>query len=245
MAIRLPLVVANWKLNGDRQLLADMVNNIQQLDSDNVEAVLCPPFVYLNEETNGVKKGAQTIALQDSGAFTGEISGRMLRDVGCQYVIVGHSERRSLFGETNDVVAKKVLATLAAGLVPIICVGETDEERENGDTDNVITEQVKAVLDILPNFSDSIVIAYEPVWAIGTGKTASGEQAEDVHAMIRKVLAGYSQELADLTRILYGGSVKSENSEELFSKPNIDGGLIGGASLDVEAFTNICKNAVA
>ncbi|MDA8622024.1 triose-phosphate isomerase [Psychrosphaera sp.] len=245
MAIRLPLVVANWKLNGDSQLLTEMVSNIQQLDTDNVEAVLCPPFVYLNEDTQDVKKGAQTIAIQDSGAFTGEISGRMLRDVGCQYVIVGHSERRSLFNETNEVVAKKVLSTLAAGLIPIICVGETDEQRENGETTAVITEQVKAVLDVLPNYSDSIVFAYEPVWAIGTGKTATGEQAEEIHAMIRKTLAGYSQELADLTRILYGGSVKAENSEELFSKENIDGGLIGGASLDVEAFTNICKNAVA
>lgn len=245
MAIRLPLVVANWKLNGDSQLLTEMVSNIQQLDADNVEAVLCPPFVYLNEDTQGVKKGAQTIAIQDSGAFTGEISGRMLRDVGCQYVIVGHSERRSLFNETNEVVAKKVLSTLAAGLIPIICVGETDKQRENGETTAVITEQVKAVLDMLPNYSDSIVFAYEPVWAIGTGKTATGDQAEEIHAMIRKTLAGYSQELADLTRILYGGSVKAENSEELFSKENIDGGLIGGASLDVEAFTNICKNAVA
>lgn len=245
MAIRLPLVVANWKLNGDSQLLTEMVASIKNIDADSVETVLCPPYVYLNENTEGVKKGAQSVAIQESGAFTGEISGRMLRDVGCQYVIVGHSERRALFGESNETVAKKVLATLAAGLVPILCVGETDEQREAGETLNVINEQVKSVLDVLPNYSDSIVIAYEPVWAIGTGKTATSQQAEDVHAEIRKVLAGYSQELAELTRILYGGSVKADNSEELFSKENIDGGLIGGASLDVEAFTNICKNAVA
>ncbi|QTH64878.1 triose-phosphate isomerase [Psychrosphaera ytuae] len=245
MAIRLPLVVANWKLNGDRQLLTEMVQSIKELDAEKVETVLCPPYVYLNENTDGVKKGAQSVAIQESGAFTGEISGRMLRDVGCQYVIVGHSERRAMFGESNDTVAKKVLATLAAGLIPILCVGETDEQREAGETIAVITEQVKSVLDVLPNYSDSIVIAYEPVWAIGTGKTATSEQAEEVHLAIRKILAGYSQELADLTRILYGGSVKPDNSEELFSKENIDGGLIGGASLDVEAFTNICKNAVA
>lgn len=245
MADRLPLVVANWKLNGDAELLASLSNELQKLDSEKVESVICPPYVYLSHETNGIKKGAQSVSVHDSGAFTGEISGKMLRDVGCQYVIVGHSERRSLFAESNEIVAKKVLATLAAGLIPILCVGETDEEREAGDTERVVSEQLKAVLDVLPNYSDSIVIAYEPVWAIGTGKTASGEQAEAVHAFIRKELGGYSKELADLTRILYGGSVKPENSEELFSKDNIDGGLIGGASLDVEAFTNICKNAVA
>lgn len=245
MSTRLPLVVANWKLNGDRELLKNMVPSLTDLDSEKVEAVICPPYVYLSEDTGVVQKGAQSIASQASGAFTGEISGAMLREVGCHYVIVGHSERRAMFGETDEVVAQKVKATLAAGLIPIICVGETDEEREADETLAVITKQVKAVLDVLPSFSDSLVFAYEPVWAIGTGKTASCEQAEDVHSSIRKILNGYSHDLAITTRILYGGSVKPENSKELFSSENIDGGLIGGASLDVESFTKICENAVA
>lgn len=245
MSTRLPLVVANWKLNGDRELLTNMVERLQTLDAEQVETVICPPFVYLSEETSSIQKGAQNIASQESGAFTGEVSGRMLRDVNCYYVIVGHSERRSLFGETDDVVAEKVKATLSAGLIPIICVGETDEEREQGETLTVITRQVKAVLDVLPSFSDSLVFAYEPVWAIGTGKTASCEQAEDVHSGIRQILAGYNHELANTTRILYGGSVNPGNSEELFGSDNIDGGLIGGASLDVDSFMNICENAVA
>jgi len=245
MSERLPLVVGNWKLNGDRNLLAEMVPALNELSESQVETVLCTPFVYLGDDFNGVTKGAQSVASQDSGAFTGETSGRMLRDVGCQYVIIGHSERRSLFGETDEIVAEKVKATLNAGLIPIVCVGETDEERENDATLEVITRQVKAVLDILPSFSDSLVFAYEPVWAIGTGKTASSEQAEDVHKNIRQILMSYNHELAMTTRILYGGSVKPDNSKELFSSENIDGGLIGGASLDVESFTAICKNAVA
>lgn len=245
MSTRLPLVVANWKLNGDRELLTNMVERLEILNAEQVEAVICPPFVYLSEDTASIQKGAQNIASQESGAFTGEISGRMLRDVGCYYVIVGHSERRALFGETDDIVAEKVKATLSAGLIPIICVGETDEERENGETLTVITRQVKAVLDVLPSFSDSIVFAYEPVWAIGTGKTASCEQAEDVHNEIRQILAGYNHELANTTRILYGGSVNPGNSKELFGSDNIDGGLIGGASLDVDSFMTICENAVA
>lgn len=245
MAERQPLVVANWKLNGDKALLSELVTGLKTLESNDVETVICPPFVYLNEDTDGIKKGAQNIAEQESGAFTGEVSGRMLRDVGCQFVIIGHSERRSLYGETDDVVAKKTLATLHAGLVPIICVGESEEERENEQTIAVITKQIRAVLDELPSYSDSLVFAYEPIWAIGTGKTASTEQAEEVHAEIRKVLASYNQELAMDTRILYGGSVKPDNSKELFASDNIDGGLIGGASLNVESFTTICKNAVA
>lgn len=245
MSTRLPLVVANWKLNGDRELLNNMVERLENLNAEQVEAVVCPPFVYLNDDTSSIQKGAQNIASQESGAFTGEVSGKMLRDVGCHYVIVGHSERRALFAETDEVVAQKVKATLSAGLIPIICVGETDEERENDETLSVITRQVKAVLDVLPSFSDSLVFAYEPVWAIGTGKTASCEQAEDVHNSIRQILAGYNHELANTTRILYGGSVKPENSEELFGSDNIDGGLIGGASLDVDSFMKICENAVA
>jgi triosephosphate isomerase (TIM) len=245
MAERLPLVVANWKLNGDKTLLSELVSSLKTFEPTKVETVICPPFVYLNEDTSGIKKGAQNVSDQESGAYTGEISGRMLRDVGCQFVIIGHSERRSLFGETDEIVAKKVLATLHAGLVPIICVGESEEERESEQTIAVITKQIRAVLDELPSYSDSLVFAYEPIWAIGTGKTASTEQAEEVHAEIRKVLASYNQELGQETRILYGGSVKPDNSKELFSSDNIDGGLIGGASLDVESFTTICSNAVA
>jgi triosephosphate isomerase len=245
MSNRLPLVVANWKLNGDLELLDNLATKLNELDSAKVETVICPPFVYLGADSQGIKKGAQTIALQEKGAFTGEVSGRMLRDVGCQYVIVGHSERRTLFGESDDVVAAKTLATLNAGLVPIICVGESEAERESGETMNRITEQVKVIMEVLPSFADSIVFAYEPIWAIGTGKTASCEQAEEVHKHIRQVLAGFNHEMADTTRILYGGSVNPENSAELFASENIDGGLIGGASLDAESFTTICTNAVA
>lgn len=245
MSVRLPLVVGNWKLNGNRELLATMVPALKELDASQVEAVICPPFVYLSDDTDGVQKGAQSIASQDSGAYTGEVAGTMLREVGCHYVIVGHSERRSIFGETDEIVAEKVKATLNAGLIPIVCVGETEEERENDETMAVITRQVKAVMDILPSFSDSLVFAYEPVWAIGTGKTATCEQAEEVHKNIRQILISYNHELGNSTRILYGGSVKPENSEELFSSENIDGGLIGGASLKVDDFLQICNSALA
>ena len=245
MSTRLPLVVANWKLNGNRALLAEMVPALAELDATQVETVLCTPFVYLGDDFGAVQKGAQSVASQESGAYTGETSAQMLREVGCHYVIIGHSERRALFGETDEVVAEKVKATLNAGLIPIVCVGETDQERESDTTIEVITKQVKTVLDILPSFSDSLVFAYEPIWAIGTGKTASCEQAEEVHKNIRQILMSYNHELAVTTRILYGGSVKPDNSKELFSSENIDGGLIGGASLDVESFTKICENAVA
>ncbi|NVK23640.1 MAG: triose-phosphate isomerase [Gammaproteobacteria bacterium] len=245
MSARLPLVVANWKLNGNRDLLAEMLPALTELDASQVETVLCTPFVYLGDEFGDVQKGAQSVASQSSGAFTGEVSAQMLREVGCHYVIIGHSERRAMFGETDNVVAQKVKATLDAGLIPIVCVGETEQERESDATLDVITKQVKSVMDILPSFSDSLVFAYEPVWAIGTGKTATCEQAEEVHYNIRQILMSYNHELAMSTRILYGGSVKPENSKELFSSENIDGGLIGGASLDVESFTAICENAVA
>lgn len=245
MSARTPLVVGNWKLNGNRELLGEMVPALQTLDATQVESVICPPFVFLAEDTDGVQKGAQSIASQDSGAFTGEVSGAMLREVGCHYVIVGHSERRALFGETDEVVAEKVKATLNAGLIPIVCVGETEQERESDETMAVITRQVKAVMDVLPSFSDSLVFAYEPVWAIGTGKTASCEQAEEVHRNIRQILISYNHELGNTTRILYGGSVKPENSKELFSSENIDGGLIGGASLKVDDFLQICNSALA
>ena len=245
MSERLPLVVGNWKLNGSRELLNEMVPALKEVDSTQVETVICPPYVYLADDIDGVQKGAQSVATHESGAYTGEVSGAMLREVGCHYVIVGHSERRSMFGETDEVVAQKVKATLNAGLIPIICVGETEQERENEETMAVITRQVKAVMDILPSFSDSLVFAYEPVWAIGTGKTASCEQAEEVHKNIRQILISYNHELGNSTRILYGGSVKPENSKELFSSENIDGGLIGGASLKVDDFLQICNSALA
>lgn len=245
MSERLPLVVGNWKLNGSRELLNEMVPALKEVDSTQVETVICPPYVYLADDTDGVQKGAQSVATHESGAYSGEVSGAMLREVGCHYVIVGHSERRSMFGETDEVVAQKVKATLNAGLIPIICVGETEQERENEETMAVITRQVKAVMDILPSFSDSLVFAYEPVWAIGTGKTASCEQAEEVHKNIRQILISYNHELGNSTRILYGGSVKPENSKELFSSENIDGGLIGGASLKVDDFLQICNSALA
>lgn len=245
MTSRLPLVVANWKLNGSYELLSESVDGLQQLDSTKVEPILCPPYVYLGTNTQEVIKGAQSIAAQDAGAYTGEISGKMLREVGCRYVIVGHSERRTMFNESDEIVAEKVLATLNAGLIPIICFGEPESERLIGNAEVYIDKQVRAVMDKLPSLSDSIVLAYEPLWAIGTGKTATVEQAEQMHQVIRNILASYNQELAGTTRIIYGGSVNPANSERIFASENIDGGLIGGASLDVDSFVAICKSAIS
>ncbi|MEJ2466010.1 MAG: triose-phosphate isomerase [Candidatus Thiodiazotropha sp.] len=249
--MRKPLVAGNWKMNGSlesvRTLLAGIKSGIS--DVQNAEVAVCPPYVYLAEtekllQGSGIGWGGQDLSTEASGAFTGEIAVSMLQDFGCQYVIVGHSERRTYHAESDELVAKKYAVARAAGLVPILCVGETLEERESGITEQVVARQLDALIDMegVEALKDGI-IAYEPVWAIGTGKTASPEQAQEVHAFIRSRVAEKSAEVADGVRILYGGSMKPDNAKELIGKPDIDGGLIGGASLKAEDFLGICTAA--
>ena len=245
------LVAGNWKMNGDATANAELVAGIVDgmPDSDKVKVLICPPFPYLSAVAAGIQGsavmlGAQTVSEHEAGAFTGETSPGMLSEFGCQYVIVGHSERRALYGESSQDVASKFVAAQKAGLVPILCVGETLAEREAGDTQAVISEQLDAVLDAADSKSFAeAVIAYEPVWAIGTGMTASPEEAQDVHAFIRERLAAQNSEVAAGVQILYGGSVKGDNAAGLLTMPDIDGGLIGGASLKAGDFLAIADAA--
>jgi len=244
--MRQSLVVGNWKMNGTRasaELLAKGI--ISGLGSNNAGIAVCVPYVYLASIGEVVKNtqlalGAQNVADKPSGAFTGEISAAMLSELDCKYVIVGHSERRSYYGDTNESVAARFCQAQEKGIVPILCVGETLEQREQDQTFAVINEQLDAVINLagIASFVTA-VIAYEPVWAIGTGKTASDEQAQEVHQYIRKYIAAKDQAIADKIQILYGGSAKPENAKGLFAMPDIDGGLIGGASLDAESFLKI------
>jgi triosephosphate isomerase len=213
------------------------------------EVLVCPPFVYLWEtgrllKDSDVQLGCQSISAEAHGAFTGEVSAAMVRDVGCRYAIVGHSERRHLFGESDALVARQFVAAQAHQLVPVFCVGETLDERESSRTNDVVARQIDAVLSVtgVRAFARAI-IAYEPVWAIGTGRNASPEQAQEVHSMIRTKLAALDGMIAESVRILYGGSVKASNARELFSMPDIDGGLVGGASLKADEFAQICAAA--
>jgi triosephosphate isomerase (TIM) len=245
--MRQRLVAGNWKMNGTRESavkLADAM--LQGPDRAGAEVLLCPPFVYLADVARVLKGGnvvlgAQDLCAEDNGAFTGEVSGAMIKDLDCSYVIVGHSERRALFGETDALVARKFMAAQKAGIAPILCVGETLTERESGTTSAVVSRQLKAVLDAagIGAFGNAVV-AYEPVWAIGTGRTATPNQAQEVHALIRSLLAAEDAKIASATRLLYGGSVKASNAAELFRMPDIDGGLVGGASLDAAEFLAIC-----
>lgn len=245
------LVAGNWKMNGNISANAELVAGIRagMPDTDRVKVLICPPFPYLAAAAGAIQGsslllGAQTVSEHASGAFTGEIAPEMLRDVGCTYVLVGHSERRALYGESSQAVADKFAAALEAGLKPVLCVGETLAEREAGNTEAVINEQLTAVLSTVGiEAFVSAVIAYEPVWAIGTGMTASPQQAQDVHAHIRGVLAEQSADLAEKIQILYGGSVKGDNAAGLFTMPDIDGGLIGGASLKANDFLAIADAA--
>ena len=249
--MRKPLVAGNWKMYGTRAENAALVRGLLDLlqPGARAEVLVCPPFVYLWEtgrllKDSEVALGAQSVCAESLGAFTGEVSGAMLRDVGCRYVLVGHSERRQLFGESDSLVARKFMAAQAQGLVPVLCVGETLEEREGGRTNEVVARQLEAVLSVSGVGSlASAVIAYEPVWAIGTGRTASPEQAQEVHAMIRGKVAALDATIASSVRILYGGSVKASNARELFAMADIDGGLVGGASLKAEEFAQICAAA--
>lgn len=249
--MRKPIVIGNWKLNGTAAasdaLVASILAGLPAFDA--VDVGVCPPHVFIPQVVlqaahTALAVGGQNCSEFAAGAYTGEVSAEMLREVGCRYVLVGHSERRALFAETNEVVARKTHIALKSGLTPVLCVGETLEEREAGRMNAVVEGQIQAVLnEIGIELFERLVIAYEPIWAIGTGLTASPAQAQAMHAMIRGVLSAQNPAVARAVRIQYGGSVKADNAAELFAEPDIDGGLIGGASLKAEDFLIICRAA--
>ena len=249
--MRTKLVAGNWKMHGSLTANPPLLQALKAGTTgfSGIEVAVCVPFPYLQQagallSGSDVVLGAQNLSEHDSGAYTGEVSGGMLRDFGCRYVIVGHSERRGLYAESDSQVAKKFLAAQRCGLIPILCVGETLAEREQGLTEAVVARQLDAVLEGagVAVFAQAVV-AYEPVWAIGTGRTATPEQAQATHAFIRARVAQRDAGLAQGLQLLYGGSVKPDNAKELFAKPDVDGGLIGGASLVAEDFLAICAAA--
>src|SRR5687768_2176642 len=251
MAIRSKLVAGNWKMHGgtvqNRELLNAIVARTEELGEGDVAVFV--PYPYLSQSQSILQKtrvswGAQNVSQHDKGAYTGEVSAGMLMDFGCRYVIIGHSERRALYGEDSHTVALKFKAAQAAGLIPVLCIGETLDQREAAITEQIVAEQLDAVIELagISALADS-VLAYEPVWAIGTGKTATPEQAQDVHGFIRNRVAASNPEVAAELQVLYGGSVKASNAAELFAMPDIDGGLIGGASLIADEFIAICHAA--
>ncbi len=252
--MRRKVVAGNWKMNKDIHETAELVRSLADRLKDlrdEVDVIVCPPFASLVVaqsllQNTRIKLGAQNVSSFGDGAYTGEVSAKMLLAAGCSYVIVGHSERRQYFHETDDLINTKALKALESGLIPIICVGETLQEREGGITDRVITTQMKGVLKGLSTDQlNKVIIAYEPVWAIGTGKTATPDQANQVHKLIRKLVAQiYSWAEAEKIIILYGGSVNPQNAHALFHEPDIDGGLIGGASLKADSFLPIVQAAV-
>jgi triosephosphate isomerase len=251
--MRQPLVAGNWKMNGTRASVAELLEGLKAGASTvtTAEMAVCAPAIFLQQvqadlEGSTIPWGGQDLSVHDSGAYTGEISGPMLNEFGCKYVIIGHSERRTYHGESDGLVAEKFEAARRHGLVPIFCLGETLEEREQGETEGVVARQLDAVIERCgAALLGEGVIAYEPVWAIGTGKTASPEQAQEVHAFIRGRVAAQDAAVAEGIRILYGGSMKPSNAAELLAKPDIDGGLIGGASLQAADFLGICTAANA
>ena len=245
-----PFIAGNWKMNTDAAgataLASGLADELKGIDS--VDVAVCPPFVYLQAVAGAIagsqiKMGAQDVYFEDKGAFTGEISCGMLKDVCCSYVIVGHSERRHVLGETDGLINKKLAAAIAGGLQPILCVGELLEQREAAQTDDVVAGQVKKGLaGVTAEQMQMVTVAYEPVWAIGTGKTATSQQAQEVHAMIRRLLVElYDESIAGKTRIQYGGSAKPANTAELMANPDVDGLLVGGASLKVADFATMIK----
>jgi len=251
--MRIKVIAGNWKMNNDlkesKELIPKLIAGSKELNT-NCEIVICPPYTSLSEASgiikgSKIKLGAQNLHQEQSGAFTGEISAQMLISSGCEYVIIGHSERRMIFGESDELINKKISQAIKNNLKPIFCVGELLEEREKNITEQVIETQV---LGGLKGFSvealNNLIIAYEPVWAIGTGKTATPQQAEEVHVFIRKLIKdNYSLKFSENIRILYGGSVKPDNSKDLLSQKNIDGALVGGACLNAESFLSIIKSA--
>ncbi|MDR2427862.1 MAG: triose-phosphate isomerase [Endomicrobium sp.] len=247
--MRKPLMAGNWKMN---KTVAEAVSVVKALKSSiadvtDVEVLICPTFTVLYAVNNEVKGsniniGAQNLFWEPKGAFTGEISPTMVKGTGCSYVLIGHSERRQYFNETDETVNKKTKAALVAGLIPVICIGETLKEREQNITFKVIEKQIKEGLaGLTPQQAETIVIAYEPVWAIGTGKTATPDQAQEVHAFTRNVYSQMYGDASQKVRILYGGSVNPTNVSDLMKQPDIDGGLVGGASLEAESFTKLVK----
>jgi triosephosphate isomerase len=248
--MRKKLVAGNWKMHGSRSMASALVKDIVAGKPASVDVAVFPPFPYLAELTrqqgeSGLGIGGQDLSEHDGqGAYTGEVSAAMLADIGAQWVLVGHSERRQHHGEDDRLVARKFAAARAGGLTPILCVGETLEQREAGETEAVIARQLQAVLALNGiGCFDTAVIAYEPVWAIGTGRTATPEQAQQVHALIRSQLEKEDVTISRLTRLLYGGSVKAANAAQLFAQADVDGGLIGGASLVASDFLAICAAA--
>lgn len=246
--MRKKIAAANWKMNGNAALVADMSRALKEETStlsDNAQVVVCPPSIYLLSMADAlagsnVQLGAQQAYFEASGAFTGELSTNMLKECGASYLLVGHSERRTLFHETDEQVFKTFQSAQSVGLTPILCVGETESERAAEKTQEVIARQLAKVLENVTLLADA-VIAYEPVWAIGTGNTASPDDADSVHAYIRELVAEQDEAVAADLTILYGGSVNAGNASELFAKPNVDGGLVGGASLKIEQFVEIVK----
>jgi triosephosphate isomerase len=251
--MRKKLIAGNWKMNKnykDSQVLANQIKSgLTEFDFENADVVVCPPFTSLSIVNDviadsKVMLGAQNVFYEDDGAYTGEISAGMLRAVGCSYVIVGHSERRQYFGETNEIINRKVIKAQGYEINPILCVGETLEERDGGRQEDVVGNQVReCILNLSASDIEKVIIAYEPVWAIGTGVNATTEQANDMHKFIRRILTElYDEKTSSKVRILYGGSMKPSNSKELLSQSDIDGGLIGGASLEAGSFIEIIKN---
>ncbi len=253
--MRKPFVAGNWKMNTDSRSSVKLAKGVAdgsvELDSPGVDVAVCPPYVYLQAVASAVSSssvavGAQDVYYEAKGAFTGEISASMLKDIGCTYALCGHSERRHVIGETDDLINKKVTAAIGGGLLPILCVGELQSEREAGQTEEVVTRHIKKGLAGLSDEKVlAVTVAYEPVWAIGTGLTATPEQAQEVHEFIRGLLAEiYDRRLAEEIRILYGGSVKPDNAADLMGRADIDGVLVGGASLKVDDFVAIIQAAV-
>jgi triosephosphate isomerase len=246
MSQRKPIVAGNWKMNGSVSLVDEISSTLLNNLKDTVSLIVFPPSLLLTKAIEkGLVCGTQTVSENDSGAFTGETSAELSKQLGAEFTLVGHSERRSLYSESNQVVANKFSKAQENALTPILCVGETESERDAGQTEAVVAEQIKAVIEHsgIASLANS-VIAYEPVWAIGTGKTASPEQAQSVHKFIRDMIADYDIHIANELRIIYGGSVNDSNSDLLFAQPDIDGGLIGGASLKADAFLSIYKSAL-
>lgn len=251
--MRKPIVAGNWKMNKTEDEAVQLTEDIKVMlkEGINADVILCPPFTALSAVSHSLRNtriglGAQNMYWEEKGAYTGEISPQFLVNLNCNYVIIGHSERRKYFGETNETINKKVRAALKFNLIPIVCVGETIEEREKGVTEKVVETHVKMALkDIDEKSCRRVVIAYEPVWAIGTGKTATPQLAEDVHRFIRTLLSElYSKDTAEVVRIQYGGSVKPENARDLMEMDDIDGSLVGGASLDTSSFVKIIQESI-
>lgn len=240
------MVAGNWKMNGSQAMLASLLQQLAEVPVSR-DVVICPPYPYLAEAVRLVTDsciaiGAQNSAAESDGAFTGEVSANMLADSGCRYVILGHSERRALYAEDDDLVLKKTAQALNAGLDVILCVGETLEQRQAGMANSTVARQLQKPVKCLSKDEwKRVIVAYEPVWAIGTGETATPDQAQDMHHHIRSILSEKSSDIAAETRLLYGGSVKASNAADLFQQPDIDGALVGGASLDAEQFLSICN----